>query len=460
MHVLYPTDAERELIGIILSKRDLSLSQLRELSPNDFSDETFRRLFAAIGDVAKSAGRLSLAGVDAACTRLYGADATRGLMDIAMSASREFQLNGWRLPAVIKTVRTAARRRQLERLGNALLRAVNDPGREVSEIADSARTALRDCVQSSGDWVTLNDAALDAYGTLDRQEKPIPTGIHELDGILCGGLHRGELTLLGARPAIGKSAVLLQIALSAAQSGHRVALVSLEMSSQQIGARVLAAHSGVNLGLLRTGEKPGKAVEDARWEKLADALTVTSARGGEAIKLLARGGMCVEDLRAEAQSCVDDGCDLLLLDYAQLLTTRKRTASEYEKLSAVSRALKALTLDLGIPVVAAAQVNRNSAQGVGLRAPTLAELRGSGSLEQDGDNVILLHRIESHDDSALSGKSYKDRYPGLLEKVQGRNWQLLTFDVAKQRQGATARAWCVFDSAHMRFIEPEVFKCS
>lgn len=455
MDFLKPIDVEREVIGSALDADAQRLSSLDLLSSSDFSDASFARLFDALQAVRAASGRLSLEGLDAACVRLYGADAAASLMDTAMSARLEFRLNVWRLPEAVQTVREAAQRRKLIGIGEAVLQAAHDPVRTVDEIVDSVRTSIHGCARSSGGWVTLNDAVLTAYEGIERQEEAISTGIGELDRILCGGLHRCELTLLGARPSVGKSSVLLQMGLTAAQEGHRAAFVSLEMNEASLGLRVLAARSGLNLGALRSGKD---AVRDGDWARLSDALTLVGADNGAGLDLLVRAGLAVEELRSEVQSRVEDGCELLLIDYAQLLHVRKRCASEYEKLSAVSRALKGITLDFNLPVVAAAQVNRASAQGGAVRAPTLAELRGSGSFEQDADNVILLHRVDAEDDTVLASDSYRRRHAGLWEESQRLGKQLLVLDVAKQRQGMTARAWTVFDAARMNFINQDNMK--
>ena len=176
--------------------------------------------------------------------------------------------------------------------------------------------------------------------------------------------------------------------------------------------------------------------------------------GSDRMSILVQGGLTIEDLRAEIQNQADTrGCDIVAVDYLQLLRTRQKTSGDFERLGIVSRGLKALTLELGIPVVAAAQVRRQGNGGT-LRAPTLDELRGSGDLEQDADNVILLHRPEGIDDQTLTSRSYCARHTGLFERTQARDLQLLTFDVAKQRQGMTARAWSAFQPAQMRFIDP------
>ena len=147
---------------------------------------------------------------------------------------------------------------------------------------------------------------------------------------------------------------------------------------------------------------------------------------------------------------------MVVLDYLQLLRSRQKTSSDFERLGIVSRGLKQIALEADLPLLTAAQVRRQGNSGGTLRAPGLDELRGSGDLEQDADNVSLLHRVESLDDAVLRSRGYTARHSGLYEGVQAQGKQLLTIEVAKQRQGCTGRAWVIFDPARMRFTDPAV----
>lgn len=255
------------------------------------------------------------------------------------------------------------------------------------------------------------------------------------------------MTILGARPAVGKSSVLLKIARQAAQQGKQVLFVSLEMSAQQIGARILSANSGLNGGRLISGQ----ALSDADCDVLARGVELSGLDGTANLSLLVQPGLTIEELRQEILG--RDDVDMLVLDYIQLMRTKQRTNSDFERLGVVSRGLKQIALEADLPVLTAAQVRRQGNGGT-LRAPGMDELRGSGDLEQDADNVALIHRVESADDSVLQGKGYTARHSGLFEGMQMCGKQLLTIEVAKQRQGCTGRAWVIFDPGRMRFTDP------
>lgn len=448
MDLLYPHESERGIIGLLLNMPDLGAAA--ELTPADFSSKDDSIIFAAFREIAARREKLHGVAVDAELSRVQGKEESARLMAIVSAAAQQYQTQQYLLPTLVEYVREGSRRRTLQRIAQAIARGAVDGQRDLSELTDRARNELRKQSAARGGWVSASEACRAAYESAEQAQKPIPTGITELDSILCGGLHRGEFTVLGARPAVGKSAVLLQMALNAAANGAKVAFVSLEMSVHQIGARMIAAETAVNSGMLRSGQElPEKA-----WADMAEAMLSMNDKCGDRLKIIARGALTVEELSNELQAIIDDGgCDLLVVDYLQLLRTRQKTSSDFERVGAVSRALKAMTLDFGIPVVAAAQVRRQNNGGV-LRAPGMDELRGSGDIEQDADNVLLLHRPEISEDGVLKTHGYVSRCNGLFERAQNKGLQAQTIEVAKQRQGRTARAWFVFDPSRMRFINP------
>ena len=450
MDVLRPEDQELAVIGIISSGKTADLKPVLALSPEDFYNRQARQIFVAVQALMLRQQRIEFSTLDAELTRQFGTDTTTALMQTVLQVAQSYALQSWALPQYVAQVREGAQRRRMKKIGEALSCAAADGQRDVSEVLSSAQATLRNCNTSSGGICSASDALIDAYDAAFSQAKPVATGIGELDTILCGGLRRGELTILGARPAVGKSSVLLQIARCAAQQGKRVLFVSLEMSAQQIGARILSANSGLNGGRLISGQQ----LSDGDCDALARGLEVSGNDGTENLSLLVRPELTIEDLRQETLG--RDDVDMVVLDYLQLLRSRQKTSSDFERLGIVSRGLKQIALEADLPLLTAAQVRRQGNSGGTLRAPGLDELRGSGDLEQDADNVSLLHRVESLDDAVLRSRGYTARHSGLYEGVQAQGKQLLTIEVAKQRQGCTGRAWVIFDPARMRFTDPAV----
>ena len=449
MDILHPIEAEKGVIVGILSGHAEHMKTADVLSAYDFSDITAMRIFEACKALWTQHSHLELMSLDEELTRMYGQQAAAEMMQFVLEAMRGGMLHSWQTPQFVAAVQEASIRRKLVSIGEKLSAGAADPQCDYIETSDTARTELRKSVKSDGSWFSAVDAVMAAYDAAEHREKPISTGIAELDMIMCGGLHKGEFSLIGARPAVGKSAMLLSIALEAAKNGINVAFASLEMSQLQLGTRILSAKSGFNAALLRSGEEMPK---DA-WTDLADALLEIDGESIQRISFMVNGALTVEQLRQEVQSMVDNGkCDLLILDYLQLLNTKRKVNSELERLETVSRALKSITLDCNVALLAAAQLRRQNNGGI-LRAPSLDELRGSGSLEQDADNVILMHRPESSEDEILQSRSY-ERIAGAFERGKAEGMQLISLDVCKQRQGRTARAWTLFDGAHMRYINP------
>jgi replicative DNA helicase len=207
------------------------------------------------------------------------------------------------------------------------------------------------------------------------------------------------------------------------------------MISSQIGQRLLSDASGVNGMRLRAPQY----IQPDDWEALSKGMNDFSALPMQF--LFERN---VEEICAQVRAQHSRGlCDFLVVDYMQLLTTHERIRDDWLRVGHISQMLKALTTDLKIPVIGLAQVARQN--GVAT-VPKLDSLRGSGNLEQDADNVILLHRVESRDDDALT-----DDERMVFEQCVGKGYNLMILNVAKQRQGRVGLVSCIFDPAHMRY---------
>jgi replicative DNA helicase len=250
----------------------------------------------------------------------------------------------------------------------------------------------------------------------------LPTGFIDLDRQL-GGMRAGQLIVLGARPSMGKSALALDIALTVAEAGRPVLFVSAEMGRHEIGTRLLA-RGGVASDRLLSGQLDALDFErmERRRVRLADVpLQIDDSPG---TTLLA--------IRSKARRlAARDGLGLVVVDYLQLVTGEGRRERRELEVAEVSRGLKSLARELGVPVLALAQLNR----AVELRTnkrPLLADLRESGQLEQDADVVLLLHRAAMYDLEAD---------PGAAEVI-----------VAKHRNGPTGSVHLTWLSHRMSFV--------
>ncbi|MFZ2205474.1 MAG: replicative DNA helicase [Minisyncoccia bacterium] len=262
----------------------------------------------------------------------------------------------------------------------------------MDDILDMAEKRMFSVVSSpkSQKFVSLKDELPEAYERLEKLHETkgmlrgLPTGFRDLDGLL-SGLQNQDLIILAARPSMGKTTLALDIARLAAVNHEKSILIfSLEMSSQQLVDRMLSAQSRVNAWNLRTGnlssDKDFAQLRDS-LDKLSKAKMYIDDQAGNSIvrmKSLAR--------RIKAEK----GLDLIVVDYLQLMTTSKNHDSMVNQVTEISRSLKALAKELNVPVLALSQLSRAVESRGG--KPRLSDLRDSGSIEQDADVVMFIHR--------------------------------------------------------------------
>ena len=246
----------------------------------------------------------------------------------------------------------------------------------------------------------------------NRNDYSLYTGIFDLDKLTCG-LHNQELTIIGARPGMGKTTLTLQIAQEIAKKKN-VVFVSLEMSQTQLIQKMIAKQSIVNSYKMRLG-----TLEEGDWEKIAKA----SIKLSELNLKINTKVRTIQDIEVMAKRLKNKGkLDLLIIDYIQLLKSQGKFNLREQEVAEISRRLKLLSLEINIPIIALCQLNRNANIG----EPTLADLRESGSLEQDADNIIFIYK-ENEEDSITTLKLAKQR-AGDIGKVKVKfNKQLSTF---------------------------------
>jgi replicative DNA helicase len=245
----------------------------------------------------------------------------------------------------------------------------------------------------------------------EKKEDKLFTGFYDLDKITAG-LHSEELTIIAARPGVGKTAYAIQLMLSMAKKECKCLFVSREMSQLQIAKRIIS-----NIALV-DGQKLRfcKSLTDADWVKLLGALPEIDRLPIELNDKLAT----IQEIRAYCRELKNkDNIDLLIVDYLQLCRSLKKTESRRQEIEDISRQLKEISLEFSIPVIALSQLSRESEKAA--REPVLSDLRESGSLEQDADNVIFLHVPKDTD-----------------EKQDNFDIKVI---VSKQRNGPTGYIW-------------------
>ena len=287
-------------------------------------------------------------------------------------------------------VKEKATRREVISAATEMLRSAWDEGADVSEILNDAEFAIHGIQTGSyEDGVTFAQAA--AMKFIDRVEDicerkkhlGLPTGFTTFDA-LTGGLFPGEFCVLAARPSVGKTALAAQISGYSSARGRLVYFVSLEMDDVELIQRDICALSGVNSRLIRTGSLSGKDMQ-----ALIDGAEVYSRR---AVAIDSRPELKVYDIRRKARALAKDGLALIVVDYIGLITPNDYKAPREQQVARISRELKALAKELNVPVLCLSQLNRAIADD---EHPTLANLRESGSIEQDAHMVMFIHRPEA-----------------------------------------------------------------
>jgi replicative DNA helicase len=212
----------------------------------------------------------------------------------------------------------------------------------------------------------------------------VPTGFRMLDSLLTG-LHGGELVLVGARPSMGKTSFAMNVAAAAAKDKKAVAIFSLEMPKEQIALRMLCGDARVNMQSVRSG-----ALSSSDWERLSLSLGPLSEKR---IFLDDSSALTPAQLRSRCRRLMtEQGLDLIVVDYLQLMTSDGRTENRQLEVAEISRKLKGIALELKVPLLACAQLSRANVKRTGSLKPVLSDLRDSGSIEQDADVVMFLHR--------------------------------------------------------------------
>ena len=292
-----------------------------------------------------------------------------------------------------KIVERTATLRRLISAGTSIVGIGYNEDNDVEDALDQAERALFDVSQrrSTRDFVSIADVLDDFFTRLDILQHNrgeivgVGTGYTDLDK-LTGGLQRSDLIIVAARPSVGKTAFSLGIAHGAAlKHGKTVGIFSLEMSADQLVQRLLSMETGVDSHRLRLGQ-----IDDNDWDRISRAL----GRLGESkIFIDDSAGISIMDLRSKARRLqAEQGLDLLVIDYLQLMSGR-RSENRVQEISEISRGLKGIARELNIPVVALSQLSR-AVESRADHRPMLSDLRESGSIEQDADIVMFIYRDE------------------------------------------------------------------
>lgn len=450
-------EIEQAFLGAVLCNNEV-WHRCEFLKPDHFADALHGRIFEAIGKlIAKGsiADPLTLKrqfDQDGALQEVGGA---KYLVDLAQAVVTVLNARDYAV-----AIRDLALRRRLIAIAEDLAddAYTTDPDRSpldmLGELAQRIDVISGQPGVTDGTIVPMRDVmakvlerANDAYKG-GAEMRGLSTGIDDLDRIL-NGLCAGDMCVIAARPGMGKTTLLLNIARHVGQQGKRVGIESAEMTDDQLGLRGLAGDSGVNTGKVRAGS--------VTREDLEKLIAAAGPIGDLPIHVSSSSSPSIQEVSARWRAFKRrNGLDLLIIDYLQLLGDPTKKNGRYEEVTSVSKGIKALAKSLGIPVVALCQLSREVERRDNKR-PTEADLKESGAIEQDADQIVFIYRhekyLEKEEPQRKSGES-QDKFD-----ERARLWRdgmeacrnIAELICAKNRHGRTGTAKARFDAVAQRF---------
>jgi len=380
-------DAERGVIGSLLhapAKCDDVASIVRA---EDFYADANRKLFAHLLAMHEAGGRIDLLLLRERLKRLGDLEAVGGVAYLAEVAQSVPYAANWAYYARI--VARLARLRAMIHAGTEILRAAYDLAADPDAVIDAAEASLSAVRLSAegADPVPVAEAAIAASDHIDRIHERqggvgVPTGIPDLDADQ-GGLFPGELTILAARPGVGKTSFALQVAAHNAAAGRLVYFASLEMSASELATRLACGDSGVSNRRIRTGR-----LDRGDMRALSEAMAKQSTMR---LDIHDRPRLTVAEIRRQIRRRKRKGLALAVVDYLQLVSPADRRVPREQQVATIVRTLKETAREYDLPIVCLCQLNR---QADADEIPRLSQLRESGAIEQDADVVLFLSRRE------------------------------------------------------------------
>lgn len=431
-------DVERALIGAIISYDGVFEKVSRMLKSKDFYSNSYSIIYDISCDLKSRDSGIDMILINQELKKRLRADEVSVVFtDMVKSVEDGYKAkNPVQMAAIIQQF---SKRRDVINLAHKMLRESSDNSIDISDILEHTEQSLFDITSSglSKDYVHAKDIVPVVYeeinkiASLDGAMSGIPSGLDELDKIT-GGFQSPDLIIIAARPGMGKTALGLSIASNISNIQNKpTGFFSLEMGNEQLIKRTTSIHGGIESCKLRDGN-----LHPTDWEKLDRGLT-----------MILDGCMFLDDtpslnileFKSKARRMVkEEGVELIVVDYLQLMTAKTKGNREAE-VGAISRGLKATAKELDVPIIALAQLNRGVEErdGKAGKKPVLSDLRESGSIEQDADMVIAIHRPE---------------YYGVMQDDNGFNMKgVAELDILKHRNGRTGSFKVSFEGQYTRF---------
>lgn len=428
-------EAEQAILGSMLTDKDAVISAIEVLKEEDFYRADNRAIYGAILNLYSRAEPIDIITVKAELESLGKFEQVGGLEYLAMLPDKvPTTANAMKYVNIVEEKSTL---RSLIKTANEIIELGYDPTEDVTDVMENAEKKIFNIMQNKDkkSYSPIKDILVDSFTQLEelynrkQHITGVPTGFTELD-YKTAGFHGSDLILIAARPAMGKSAFALNIATNAAvRANVPVVIFSLEMSKEQMVNRILCSEAMVDSNKVRTGK-----LEEDDWTKLAGSIGPLSEAE---IFIDDTPGISVTEIRAKCRKLkLEKNIGMVVIDYLQLVQgSNKRNASREQEISEISRSLKILAKEIGVPVIALSQLSRAVEQRPDHR-PMLSDLRESGAIEQDADIVMFLYR----DDYYNQDSEKKD----IAEVI-----------IAKHRGGSTGTVELLWLGSYTKFVNLE-----
>ena len=432
-------DVEEAVLGAMLVEPSTIDESMEELTASCFYDPRHRMVFEAMADLVNEHVSIDLITVSDKLRSKGNLEAVGGPVALA-NLSQNIGAAA-HIEYYIKILKQKTIQRELITASYEILKQAYDESTNVDDLMDIAQSKVFAAIKNNvkrdvQDIGSIINSVLDTLQELQGMTGPsgVPSGFPSIDRVT-QGWQKSDLIILAARPSVGKTAFSLNIARNAAVDHNMpVAFFSLEMSADQLGKRLITTESGLTGDKIKGGTK----LEDYEWVQLEDTLRRLSKAP---LYIDDTPGIPIMEFRTKAKRLVKQkGVRLIVVDYLQLMQgpSELRGMREQE-VAAISRTLKATAKELNIPIIALSQLSRNAVQRTGgTGKPQLSDLRESGSIEQDADMVIFIHRPD---------------FIGLSEDPADREKAIIV--IAKHRNGEVCDIEMRYKASQVKFVEPE-----
>ena len=423
-------EAERSILGAVMLDHEALLDVSEKVKPADFYEPGHKEIFEAVMELMRKNSPVDVLTVSEELARRNSLEMVGGRGYVAALSSDVPTTSN--AGEYAKIVAEKAEMRRLIQTADELVEKGYADTMEADRLLDFAEQRIFDISKGrqGKNVVPLKDILLETMDQINERSKMegsmtgVPSGFIDLDR-MTAGFQKSDMIILAARPSMGKTAFALCLARNAAIKNHKVLIFSLEMSNTQLAQRLISMEVGVDSQKLRTGN-----LDQRDWEKISATLN-----------MLGQADICIDDtpglsLMEIKNKCrrrqMENGLDMVIIDYLQLMDFQGRAESRQQEISGLSRGLKQLARELECPVIVLSQLSRASESRNDHR-PILSDLRESGAIEQDADVVLFLYRDEVYNPDTET--------PGECEVL-----------VSKQRNGPTGKVELLWQSMYTRFV--------